>query len=81
VQIVAPATFGKIAPGMAVPSLPFIGLYAVAVKSIPVLESHLTRCGAEFARHADSILVRFPDELGIGAWMFVERAGNLPWRG
>jgi hypothetical protein len=51
------------------------------VKSIPALQSHLTRSGAEFARHADSILMRFPDELGIGAWMFVERAGDLPWRG
>jgi hypothetical protein len=81
VQIIAPATLDKIAPGMVVPSLPFIGLYAVAVKSIPALQTHLTSSGAEFARHADSILVRFPDELGIGAWMFVERAGNLPWRG
>ena len=27
-----------------------------------------------------ALVVPFPDELGIGAWLFVENAADLPWR-
>jgi hypothetical protein len=27
-----------------------------------------------------ALCVPFPEELGIGAWLFVENAGDLPWR-
>ena len=80
VQIIAPAKFTELTLGLAVPSLPFIGLYAVAVKSVPALEARLARDGIAFARSGESLLVRFPDELGVGAWMFVEQAADLPWR-
>lgn len=80
VQIVTPATLAQLAPELAVPSLPFIGLYAVAVKSLEGLDRHLAGNGVELMRQAGSILVQFPHELGIGAWMFVERPANLPWR-
>jgi hypothetical protein len=36
--------------------------------------------GVVFARRAGSIFVRFPEEVGIGAWIFVERTLYLPWR-
>jgi len=27
-----------------------------------------------------ALFVPFPQELGIGAWLFVENAADLPWR-
>jgi hypothetical protein len=80
VQIAAPATLNEIAPGIEAPSLPFIALYAVAVKSLEILEHHLLYGRAEFRRRSESIIARFPDELGTGAWLFVEQPMALPWR-
>jgi Glyoxalase-like domain len=79
VQIVTPEMLARLAPGVLPPALPFIGLYAVAVKSLAALE-RATQDATVLARSADTILVRFPDELGVGAWMFVEQASHLPWR-
>ena len=31
-------------------------------------------------RLGGALVVPFPDELGAGAWLFVENAGDLPWR-
>lgn len=80
VQLVAPATLNEIAPGIDAPSLPFIALYAVAVKSLDILEHHLRHGRAEFGRRSESIIARFPEELGTGAWLFVEQPTALPWR-
>jgi Glyoxalase-like domain len=80
VQLVAPATLNVIAPGIEAPSLPFIALYAVAVKSLDILEHQLQQGRAEFRRRSELIIARFPDELGTGAWLFVERPTALPWR-
>jgi len=80
VQLVAVATLNEIAPGIEVPALPFIALYAVAVKSLDILEHHLQHGRAEFRRRLHSIIARFPDELGTGAWLFVEQPTALPWR-
>jgi Glyoxalase-like domain len=80
VQIVAPDMLAELAPGLAFPSLPFLGFYAIAVKSSDALELYLQSSGVDYARRGDSIVVRFPGELGIGAWMFVEEPRNLPWR-
>jgi len=80
IQFVTPATLFQLAPGLGVPSLPFIGLYAVAVQSMDLLARHLRGNGVNFSRHGDSILVRFPEEVGLGAWIFVERAWDVPWR-
>src|SRR5262249_2075815 len=79
-QIVAPEVFAKLVPDLVIPLLPFIGLYAIAVRSLEVLEDHLRGGGAEFVRHGNSILARFPAELGAGAWIFVEQPAALPWR-
>jgi hypothetical protein len=80
VQLVGLGTLNEIAPGIEVPSLPFIALYAVAVKSLDILEHHLQHGRAEFRRQSHSIIARFPDELGTGAWFFVEQPRALPWR-
>jgi Glyoxalase-like domain len=80
IQFVTPEMLTQFAPGLKIPSLPFIGLYAVAVRSLARLAQHLSSNGVAFARHADLILVHFPEEVGIGAWIFVERPSDLPWR-
>jgi hypothetical protein len=80
VVLVAPHTFGDLVPDLIVPTLPFIGLYAIAVKSLDALEEHLTIGEVAFLRGPQTIVARFPDALGTGAWMFVETPQALPWR-
>jgi hypothetical protein len=80
VQLVVPAMLNEIAPGIEAPSLPFIALYAVAVKSLDILEHYLGHSRAEFERRSESIIAPFPEELGTGAWFFVEQPTALPWR-
>jgi hypothetical protein len=74
------AAMARLVPGLAIPSLPFIGLYAVTVRSFAVLEEILARNALAFRRDGDVVTVPFPDGLGSGAWMFVETADRLPWR-
>jgi hypothetical protein len=33
-----------------------------------------------FAQYAGCIVAPFPDELGVGCWVFVENTAALPWR-
>jgi hypothetical protein len=80
VVLVAEGAFGDLVPGLIVPTLPFIGLYAIAVKSLHVLEQHLTLGKVALSHRAQAIVARFPDALGTGAWMFVETPQALPWR-
>jgi hypothetical protein len=80
VQLVTPAMLAEIAPGLEAPSMPFIAVYAVMVKSLDILERHLRQGGAEILRHVGSIVARFPHELGTGAWLFVNEPSVLPWR-
>lgn len=80
VQLVTASAFSELLPEVAVPALPLIGAYGVIVSSLEKAAAIL-RQGQISARRRDGILVApFPMELGIGAWLFVERAGDLPWR-
>jgi hypothetical protein len=80
VQLVTDAAFSRLAPDLSRPSLPFIGLYAIAVRSIPALCGSLQRGGISFAAQDGFVTARFPSALGIGAWVFVETPDRLPWR-
>ena len=66
-------------PEIVEPRLPFMGAYAVRVH----------RCAGRRAdgaamprprRAGAALVVPFPPELGIGAWLFAENARDLPWR-
>jgi hypothetical protein len=70
----------RLAPGLAIPSLPFIGIYAVTVRSLAVLENVLASNGQAFRHEGERVTAVFPEALGAGAWMFVESANHLPWR-
>lgn len=80
VQLVRPEWISHFMSNLPVPSLPFIGLYGVAVRSIPLLCEMLRRGELEFAERDNSVVAQFPAALGNGAWVFVESASHLPWR-
>jgi hypothetical protein len=80
VLITDTATMARLVPAGVMASLPFIGLYAVTVRSLAVLTDILARNGLAFRRDAEVVTAPFPDGLGSGAWMFVETAASLPWR-
>ena len=63
-----------------VPQLPFIGLYGVRVASLASCEELLAQNDLSSERRENALLVRFPEALGQGAWLFVESENDLPWR-
>jgi glyoxalase-like protein len=80
VQIMDTAAFAGLLPEVEVPSLPFIGAYAILVVSLDGAEQALRARGTTPRRHGPLLIAPFPRELGLGAWVFVETASALPWR-
>jgi Glyoxalase-like domain len=79
VQLVDAEGFAELA-GFAPRTLPFIGLAAIQVKSLRAAEQALSAGHIAYARQRGAIRAQFPDELGHGAWLFVEDVSALPWR-
>jgi hypothetical protein len=52
----------------------------VRVASLTAAERVLRSGGVRFAKQGKTLLAPFPRELGQGAWIFTESAGDLPWR-
>jgi hypothetical protein len=67
-------------PEVPVTSLPFMLGYALGVESLGAAEAAVDGADLEWRAFDDGIVANFPSELGEGAWFFVERAENLPWR-
>jgi hypothetical protein len=80
VQLMEAAGFAALLPEIAVPSLPFIGAYAVRVASLDRAEHALTAGKLAARRMGPMLIAPFPPELGLGAWLFVETPSALPWR-
>jgi len=80
VQLFGGEAFTAMFPEIAAHGLPFMGLYAVKVQSLAAIESLLRQERMVMRRLGAALCVPFPEELGIGAWLFVENAGDLPWR-
>jgi hypothetical protein len=81
VHLMSKETFAALLPEIAVPRPPFLGAYAVRVRSLATLEELLRRESLPMRRRGAALVVPFPDALGAGAWLFVENAAGLPWRG
>jgi hypothetical protein len=81
IQLVTAEAFSRLAPDIVIPSLPFIGLYAIAVRSLAVLSESLRRGGLSFVAYDGCVLAQFPSALGVGGWVFAETVERLPWRG
>jgi len=80
IQLLSDAAFGSLFPEIAVPRLPFIGVYAIRVRSLGETEAILRSGGLGMRQVGATLVVPFPNELGIGAWVFVENSADLPWR-
>ena len=80
VQLVSGKAFADIFPDTPVPGLPFIGAYGLAVTSLAATEAVLRQGGIATRRTGRAVAATFPGELGVGAWLFVEQAADLPWR-
>jgi hypothetical protein len=72
--------FTALLPDIAVPGLPFLGAYALKVQSVDAAEALLKQQRLPARRLGAALVVPFPEELGLGAWLFVEDAAHLPWR-
>lgn len=81
VHLMSKETFAALLPEVTVPRLPFLGAYAVRVRSLATIEDLLRREGLPMRRRGAALAVPFPKALGAGAWLFVENAAGLPWRG
>jgi Glyoxalase-like domain len=71
-ELVTPEAFRRHIPEVAIPSLPFMGACGIAVASLAVAEATLARGGVAVRREADRLVARFPDDIGVGAWIFAE---------
>jgi hypothetical protein len=80
VQIMDAGTFARSVPGIPIPTLPFIGAYAVRVRQLSATANGLRAQGIALEQRGPLLFAPFPRGLGIGAWIFVEDAGDLPWR-
>jgi hypothetical protein len=80
VQLVSEATFAAMFSDVPLPRLPFIGAYAIQVRSLAVVEELLNKEALAMRRVGSALVVPFPEALGVGAWVFVERGADLPWR-
>jgi hypothetical protein len=78
VQIMDAAALTGLLPEVAIPSLPFIGAYAVMVVSLDAAEQALRARGTPSRHHGPLLIAPFPRELGLGAWVFVETTSALP---
>jgi hypothetical protein len=80
VQLFKDEAFAAMFPEIAVPQLPFLGAYAIKVRSIAATEAMLRQEKLQMRGLGAALVVPFPNELGVGAWLFVENAADLPWR-
>jgi Glyoxalase-like domain len=80
VQLVTSESLRELFPRLAVPGLPFMGAYGIAVASLDETAACLQAGEVAFERHGGCVVAPFPGELGVGRWVFVENAAPLPWR-
>jgi Glyoxalase-like domain len=72
IGLIGPNSFALMFPEIPAPSLPFIGVYGIKVRSLGVVEDLVRRGGLQARRDDDRLYVVWPEELGHGVWMFGE---------
>jgi hypothetical protein len=80
VQLVSRDAFEAMLPEITIPQLPFLGAYAVRVQSLAATQALLQREGMAMRQRGQALVVPFPPDIGLGAWLFVEDGRDLPWR-
>lgn len=72
VDLMTAEGFAQMWPEIAIPCLPFTGCCGIKVGSLVALREKLTDARIQTAERGQSLMARFPDELGQGAWLFTE---------
>ena len=80
VQITTAESLKAMFPEINIPRLPFMPVYAVQVASLAAAEALLRGANLTTRRIGMALLAQFPPDLGVGAWLFVEKPSDLPWR-
>jgi hypothetical protein len=80
VQLVSTRSWGGLLPQLAVPGLPLMAGYGLAVASLDQTVASLQAGDVAFEQDGGCVVAPFPEELGVGCWVFVENAAALPWR-
>jgi hypothetical protein len=63
-------------PQVPIPSVPFMGTYSIRVRSLSGIKTKLADSGIASSSLGADLLARFPEELGHGAWIFIERGSG-----
>jgi hypothetical protein len=79
VELMTADAFGRRFAEVTIPGLPFMGVCTVAVASLAGAEEALGRGRLVARRHGEGLLVRFPEALGTGGWLFSDAQGPV-WR-
>jgi hypothetical protein len=74
-DLVTASTFALICPQIPIPSLPFIGAYGIEVGSLDLAEGILKQGEIATHRRGQRLIAAFPEELGLGAWIFSSSSG------
>ncbi len=80
VLLVSRDALADLLPGVPMCAPPFMAGYAITVQSLATAVAIVQGANLHWRAFEGGIVVRFPDELGAGAWLFVESAAALPWR-
>ena len=80
IEIVSETALIALVPEVAAPCLPFLAAYAIRVASLRATEELMDQAMLNPRRTGKALVVPFPPELGIGAWLFAENGSDLPWR-
>jgi len=73
-ELVTADAFSRRFPELTIPRVPFIGACTIAVSSVSLTQATLARAGIAARRAGDRLIARFPEELGVGVWVFEESA-------
>jgi Glyoxalase-like domain len=74
-DLVTASTFALICPQIPIPSLPFIGAYGIEVGSLELAEGILKQGEIATHRRGQRLIAAFPEEFGLGAWIFSSSSG------
>ena len=78
-ELVTAEAFTAILPETAIPRLPFMGACGLLVRSLRDAETVLRRGGMRTRASCAALAAPFPEALGVGAWLFAEKAADFPW--
>jgi hypothetical protein len=67
-------------PEIPIPRLPFMGAYGLLIRSLDDAAAVVRRGDLRTRASGATLAVPFPEELGVGAWLFAENAADFPWQ-